>query len=237
MIQKTQLIGILVLMILVGASCNFGGNKNELEVLPPGNHHVDILEVLQATSYTYLKVDENGNEYWIAVTKEEYNKGDNLYHLSGLEMQNFESKDLGRTFDVIYFVQEVSDQPIGATQEMVQGQTEAQKPKLEKIEIEVETPEGGITIGDLYANMSDYEGKTIIVRGEVTKVNLAILDRNWVHLQDGSGDEAHFDLTITTLSSPKAGDVVTYRGKVALNRDFGMGYSYELLLEDAEVVE
>lgn len=237
MIQKIKLLGILGLMIMVSASCNFGGSKNELTLLPPGNHRAEVVEVVQASSYTYLLLDEDGSEYWIAVNRDEYAVGDVVYHLTGMEMKNFESKDLGRTFEQIYFVQDIGDQPFGETMEMVKGQTEPQKPILKKMEVEVETPEGGITIGELYANMADYDGKTVIVRGKVTKVNQAILDRNWIHIQDGSGDENHFDLTITTLHNPEKGAVVTYRGKVALNRDFGMGYSYELLLEDAEAVE
>ena len=63
-----------------------------------------------------------------------------------------------------------------------------------------------------------------MVRGQVTKVNLDIMNRNWIHIQDGTGDESGFDLTITTEDSPKIGDIVTFRGKVSLDKDFGSGY-------------
>jgi hypothetical protein len=101
----------------------------------------------------------------------------------------------------------------------------------------VETPEGGVTIGDLYANLEKYDGKEVIVRGEVIKFNLEIMDRNWIHIQDGTGDAEHFDLTVTTQHAPAKGDVVTYKGTVAVNKDFGMGYFYELILENAEAIE
>ena len=225
-------------MALFFTACNFGGGeKNELDILPPGNHRVKVVEVIQASNYTYLQVDEDGEPYWIAVSKGDFDEGDVIYHLTGMEMRDFESKELDRTFDVIYFVQDISDAPIYQTQQMVGGQTEPQKPRLSKEDVTVELPEGAVSIADLYANLADYEGKTVTVRGEVMKTNFDIMDRNWIHIQDGTGDEDHFDLTVTTKDTPQKGDVVTYRGKVSVNRDFGMGYFYELILEDAEVVE
>jgi len=237
MMQKIKFQAILALMAIYFTGCNFGGDKNELDILPPGNHRVKIVEVIQASNYSYLQVDEDGETYWIAVNKGDFKEGNTLYHLTGMEMRDFESKDLGRTFDVIYFVNDVSDAPIYETQQMVKGQTEPQRPVLSKKEVTVEIPEGGISIGELYANMETYKDKEVIVRGEVTKVNREILDRNWVHIQDGTGDDNHFDLTVTTLHNPEKGDVVTYKGKVSVNKDFGMGYSYELILEDATIVE
>jgi hypothetical protein len=74
-------------------------------------------------------------------------------------------------------------------------------------------------------------GKPIAVRGKVVKFNAQILGHNWLHLQDGTGD-----LTITTADSaaPVAiGDVVVARGTLSLNKDFGGGYSYPVIVEDA----
>ena len=237
MIQKIRLLAILGLGVFFITACNFGGNKNELDILPPGNHKAEIVEVHQANSYSYLLLEEDGNEYWIAVNKDIYEKGQVIYHLSGMEMKDFESKDLDRTFESIWFVQDVSDEPIYDTQEMVRGQTEPQKPQLKKEEVSIDVPEGAVTIGELYANLDAYKDMEVTVRGEVIKLNMAIMDRNWIHIQDGTGDEEHFDLTVTTQHAPQKGDVVTYKGKVSVNRDFGMGYFYELILEDAVVVE
>ena len=237
MIKKIKLLAILGMAIIFNTACNSGGTKNELDILPPGNHRVEIVEVQQANSYSYLLVAEDENEYWIAVNKDDFQEGQTVYHLTGMEMKNFESKDLNRTFESLWFVQDISDAPIYGTQEMVRGQTEPQKPNLTKKEVSVELPEGGVSIGALYTSMAEYEGKVIVVRGEVMKVNMSILDRNWIHIQDGTGDEEHFDLTVTTLHAPQKGDVVTYKGKVSVNKDFGMGYFYELILEDAELIE
>ena len=235
--QKLKILGLLSMVLLIGLSCQNNSNKNELTILPEGNHRVEIVDIVQTNSYTYLQVDEDGEEYWMAVSQQEFTKGDVIYHLNGMEMKNFESKDLGRTFDRILFVADVSDEPIYGTQQMVNGQNQPMKPNIKKIEVTIETPEGGVSIGDLFANKDAYKDQQVIVSGQVTKVNVAIMGKNWVHIQDGSGDEVHFDLTVTTQHQPKVGDVVTYKGKVGLDRDFGMGYTYELIVEEAEALE
>ena len=237
--QKLKLLGLLSLLVMIGIACGNQKKTTEKIALPEGNHKVEVLEVVQATSYTYLNVEEQGSEFWIAVSKQIFSVGDVIYYTNGLEMHDFESKDLQRTFDVIYFVERISDVPILSEQEqrdmLKSGQ--APKPVLEKMDITVEKPEGGVTIGELYSNMAEYKDKTVLVRGKVTKVNLAIMSRNWIHIQDGTGDETHFDLTVTTQHIPKIDDVITYWGKVSVNKDFGMGYTYELILEEAEPME
>ena len=74
-----------------------------------------------------------------------------------------------------------------------------------------------------------------MVRGQVVKVNEGIMSLNWIHLQDGTDDAGNFDLTITTLETAKVGDIVTFEGTVILNKDFGAGYSYELILEEGSI--
>jgi hypothetical protein len=236
MIHTIKKAGLLAMIAIIGFACqNKGGG--EVESLPPGNHKAEIVDVELSSNYTYLQVDEMGSEYWIAVNKQMFEKGETIYFLTGLKMENFESKDLGQTFDVIYFVQDIDREPIEQVQEMVRGQTEAKKPKLVKEELEVEIPDGGVSIQELYTDPTSFDGKTIVVRGKVTKVNPNIMDRNWIHIQDGTGTDDQFDLTITTLHTPQPGEIVTFRGKIALNRDFGAGYVYDVLLENAEVVK
>jgi hypothetical protein len=73
------------------------------------------------------------------------------------------------------------------------------------------------------------------VKGKAVKVNNGIMDRNWIHLQDGTGAAGANDLLVTTKATVNRGDVVVVRGTVALDKDFGAGYSYSLLIEDATV--
>jgi len=60
-----------------------------------------------------------------------------------------------------------------------------------------------------------------------------VLGKNWLHLKDGSGKPGSDDLTVTTTQHAAVGDVVTIKGVVHLDRDFGSGYSYAVLIEEA----
>jgi len=89
----------------------------------------------------------------------------------------------------------------------------------------------------VYAQADTLSGQSVTVKGEVVKFNANILDRNWVHLRDGTGDVTHGtnDLTITTEETVAVGDTVTFTGTIALNKDFSAGYKYPVLLEKASL--
>lgn len=96
--------------------------------------------------------------------------------------------------------------------------------------------EGGKTIAEIYADKDQLGDATVVVRGKVVKTNAQIMDKNWLHVRDGSGAEGSNDLTVTTAGElPNVGDTVLVTGKVSLNKDFGMGYQYPVIMEDAEV--
>ena len=93
------------------------------------------------------------------------------------------------------------------------------------------------SVGEIFARAGELNGKNARVRGKVVKVSRMIMGRNWLHIQDGTGDadKRQHDLVATTLDEATPGEIVTVSGTVAANRDFGMGYRYEALLEDAKV--
>jgi hypothetical protein len=91
------------------------------------------------------------------------------------------------------------------------------------------------TVAALYKEQSTLSGKEVRVQGKVVKVNNGIMDRNFLHVQDGTGDQKTNDLTVTSKQTAKVGDQVLVKGKVLLNKDFGAGYAYPLLLEEASV--
>jgi hypothetical protein len=96
--------------------------------------------------------------------------------------------------------------------------------------------EGGQTVAEVFAAKEQLEGETVVIRGKVVKVNADIMGKNWLHIRDGSGEEGTDDLTVTTTSVvPAVGDTVLVSGAVGLNRDFGMGYTYPVIVEDAQV--
>jgi len=61
------------------------------------------------------------------------------------------------------------------------------------------------------------------------------MGKNFVHIQDGTGSAGTNDLTITTQDVVRVGDQVVATGVVTVARDFGAGYSYPLILEEASV--
>ncbi len=94
---------------------------------------------------------------------------------------------------------------------------------------------GGYTVEELYAKKAALNGKKVVVRGKAVKFNAGIMGRNWLHLQDGSGKPGADDLTVTTNDNVKVGDIITVTGVIATNKDFGGGYSYEVVLEQATI--
>ena len=107
---------------------------------------------------------------------------------------------------------------------------------IEKINVVVEPCDGCVKISDLLANKKSYSGKVIKVKGQVTKYNPGIMGKNWVHIQDGSEFEGGFDLTVTTDKPTSVGETITFEGKVILDKDFGYGYYYSVLMEDGKPV-
>lgn len=197
---------------------------------------VKVLEVEQVANYTYLLVKEKGPEYWIAVPTMQAQVGETYQYQGGMMMEDFESKELGRTFDKVLFLEALYSENTGGPME-VQEVTPGSQVSVAKSDVQVEAVEGTVTVGELYANPGSYEGKSVKIRGEVTKFNEAIMDRNWVHIQDGTEANGKFDLTATSAESFAVGSVVTVEGEVSLNRDFGYGYSYEILLENTSQVK
>jgi len=234
----------LIIITVVSISCN--SKKKDLEATQTGIQKIVVLELFQVKDYTYLRGEEEGIEKWVAAPAFQAEVGKTYYFKKGLKMPNFESKELKRTFKTIYFVDQISLDPNFT--EVIETQVPAvdttqidltkqmTKPVIEKENITIETGSGITTIASIYKNLKSFEGKVIKVKGKVTKFNAAIMNKNWVHLQDGTDFNGEFDLTITTIAEFKVGDVITLEGKVALDKDFGYGYSYKLLLEDAVLV-
>jgi len=195
---------------------------------------VTVVEVVDGKTYTYLKVAEKGAENWIAISKRETKVGEVLYYDEALIMENFESKEIGRTFDKIEFVSSVSNQPTISKQPEVK---KGNKQNAEKIQIDtpIAAPKDGISIAELYKNRDSYKNKSVILKGKVTKLNTQIMGKNWLHIQDGSSSDKTIDLTVTTNEDVKLGDVVVVKGTIALNKDFGAGYFYEVIMESAKV--
>lgn len=214
-------------------------------------HKVLVKEVLQTSKYTYLLVTENSEENWLALPKMEASTGETYYYRNGFKMTDFESKELSRKFAVVYFLESISKTPeIVAREAMPNPHTSmpeimdsassanyTAKVVVEKENVSVQPAEQGITIAELLSDKQKYAGETIRIKGKVTKFNAKIMKRNWIHIQDGTEYAGKFDLTATTDIEATVGETLTLEGNIVLDKDFGYGYSYEVLMEDAKPIK
>ncbi|MEI6899320.1 MAG: GW dipeptide domain-containing protein [Bacteroidota bacterium] len=231
---------IILLSVIILASCKSGNEK--VANLSPNAHQVKALEVLQTSGYTYVRVQDDNRDYWLACNSMAVKVGETYFWSQGSPMNDFKSKELNRTFPVLFLVQDFTDKPILANQQAAQQDMRAasmagRQQAPEKTGISVPKTDGGITIAELYSKRSSYGGKEVKIRGEVIKFSKEIMKRNWVHIQDGTKDGVNYDLAVTTLDSVQVGQVVVFKGVISLNRDFGAGYSYEVIMENAVPVK
>lgn len=196
-------------------------------------HKVAVEEALNTEKYTYLRVNENGQSFWIAIPKTPVEIGATYYYQGGLLKKNFASREYNRVFETIYLVSGISKQPMSAAtgSAVDQALSQTQNAEATTPPTDIKPAAGAVKIADLIGNLSKYDGKVIKVTGKCVKVNPMIMGRNWVHLQDGSAK--NFDLTITTTENVTLGSIVTLEGTIAINKDFGAGYKYNVIMEGA----
>jgi hypothetical protein len=216
-----------------------------------------VIETTNAATYTYVCVDSGKATNWAAAQQFAVKLGDIVTITDGMPMPDYHSRSLNRTFPMIYFTGRASvagakasaagelpagHPPIGAAAGAAAlpaghppiGAGAATSPASDFSGLKV--PKGGKTVADVIKNSAKLNGKSVSLRGKVVKYNAGILNRNWLHIRDGSGEEGGNDLTVTTEMAAKVGDTVLVKGKVATDRDFGAGYKYAVIIEDGEVV-
>ena len=202
-------------------------------------HAGKVIQTMNSGGYTYVLLRKKGNEQvWLAMPQTQVQQGKEMTFGQGMEMVNFESKTLKRTFDKIIF----SEGPIGSTgaaksAEKSPGSMGAVAKSAGKIKVAKAAGPNGHAVADVYRLKNKLDRKKIVVRGQVVKVSAGIMDRNWIHLQDGSGSAAkkNNDLVVTSQALPLVGDVVTATGTLYKDKDFGGGYKYAVIMEKAEL--
>jgi hypothetical protein len=205
-----------------------------------GLHQVTVSEILPAERYIYLKVSEDGRAYWIATRKGEVKKGERFFYKGGLLKTNFESKEYNRVFDTIYLVSNLVPEDHakhameGGSVSPLPANTAGNKEDIPTHTDKVFTHKGTVTIAELVKNPKSFAGHSVQISGTCVKINPNIMDRNWIHIQDGTMDS--YDLVITSASFVPEGSKVTMKGEVGLNRDFGAGYTYDIILENGILI-
>ncbi len=197
-------------------------------------HEVLVNDVLHTEKYTYLDVTENGKQFWVAVPRKEVEKGETYYYVGGLMKKNFKSREYDRVFETVYLVSDVRKDPIYTGNTTVAQALSSAGDESDHVhDQEIIKPEEGISLEELFNNKEKYAGKEVEIRGKCVKINKEIMGRNWLHIQDGTGGEKPYDLTVTTSADVPVGTVVTLTGTIGLNVDFGAGYKYDIIMEDA----
>ncbi len=198
-----------------------------------------VIQTMDSGGYTYVLLENNGKKTWVAMPSVPVKKGEILEVEPGTEMNNFTSKTLNRTFERIIF----SSGPVNSGMETGFGPSASaskvipSKPEL--IKVKKATGKDAYTIAEIYANASKLNEKPVVVRGKVVKVLTKIMGKNWVHIQDGTGEPSKedYDLVVTTQDLPKVGDIVLVKGTAFADKDFGSGYRYKVIIENATVTK
>jgi hypothetical protein len=193
-----------------------------------------VLETMDAANYTYVRVKTASGEIWAAASTFNVKVGDEVVVPLENPMEKFHSPSLNRDFPIIYFASSITHagEPAGAATGSA-STGESAPPLIAR----VPPAPGGLTVADIWATRKALAGKTVTVRGRVVKFNGGILGLNWMHIQDGTGvvkDGTH-DLTITSNAETRVDAVITVTGTVVLDKDFGAGYAYVVMLQNATV--
>ncbi len=213
------------------------------------------ISTMNSGGYTYIEIETGkGEKIWAAGPETVVKNEDTIELPSSSIMNNFHSNSLDRTFEAIHFVSyfvingNKSGTPSGYSAGSGQpkdsqlsngGQVSASHGSsapetIQTVEAGTITKaEGGYTVDELNKDRESLKGKIVSIRGKVLKFNSGILGKNWVHLADGTGEKGKDDVTLTTQETVKVGDTVLAKGLVALDKDFGAGYVYPLILEEA----
>ena len=211
-----------------------------------------VLETTNAAGYTYVLVDTGTKKVWAATTQFAVQPGQSV-SFGGEPMVNFHSKSMNRDFPEIYFASAITVNGAPPTAQLPPGHPAiggmagkelpknhppiagmTAKPKLDFSKLK--PAKDGKTVAEIYAKQAKLNGKPVVIRGIVVKFNANIMGKNWIHIQDGTGQPGSDDLLATSGSTVKVGDTVLVTGKIATKKDFGSGYKYDVMIEDATVV-
>lgn len=229
-----KLVSILILFSMIIFSGCEGDDKQELteqEAMKSEPHIAKVIDKIPAKGYTYLQVSENKEDFWIAVPTMDVEIGEIVYFSRYMIMQDFKSDNIDKSFDEILFVEDARKSP--TPQEMKNIHSDAIT--SEKQEIKIQPLTEGKTVQQIFSDKSTLNGETVKVKGKVVKFNKQIMKRNWIHIQDGTGTEKDFDLVITSDDEVTVGDIIIAEGKVSVDKDFGAGYFFPVLIEDAKI--
>lgn len=210
-----------------------------------------VVEHLDAGEYVYLRIKTDKGDVWAAVPRTPIENGTEVTMSNPMPMTNFESSALKRTFALVYFG---TLAPAGGAAAPGAAPSPGAAPATgadPHAGIGANTTSAAVTgpiakasgadaqtVAEAWSGKDRLAGKTVTIHGVVVKYNGGVMGKNWIHLQDGSGDAkaGTNDIAVTTLDTAAKGDTITVTGTVGTNRDFGAGYTYPVIIENAKIV-
>ncbi len=229
------ILTLFVGSILLFASCNseeeIQNDNSTTEEIKNEAHIARVVDIINTNNYTYLQVSENKNTFWIAVPTMEIEIGETVYFSKYMEMKNFKSESIDKTFSSILFV---DDARKSSTPDHMK-QVHSGAMTVPKQNVNIEHLDEGYTVEQIYKNKDKLNGKSVEIKGKVIKYNPQIMNRNWIHIQDGTGTENDYDLVVTSSDQVKVGDVIVVEGMVTTDKDFGAGYYFPVIVENASI--
>jgi len=210
-------------------------SAKEEQQTDPNNIYGKVTDIINVTGYTYAEVDTGKKKVWAAGPTTPLEIGDMISFSKEMPMENYHSKSMEREFSVVYFISRFitdNETPVTNSAAIASPHGQIKQNQIAKPLKGIYKVEGGNTIAEIYTYKNSLDGKTIRVRGQVTKFSAEIMGKNWLHVRDSSTLD---DLTVTTDSAVAVDDVVIIEGKLELDKDYGYGYVYPVILEDAEI--
>jgi hypothetical protein len=238
--------GVAVLLLLPGRAAYAETNMARLGIISG-----TVVETTNASLYTYVRVDTGTAKLWAAAPQFAVQVGDKVSFSDKMPMQNFQSKALHRTFELVYFTGGIdvagTKQPAGTNEQAAAAApkhdahadlhgsaAKATQPSVVDL-TGIQKAEGGLTVAEIHQRKNKLERKHVTFRGKVVKYNPQVMNRNWLHVRDGTGTSGANDVTVTTDDTAGVGDTVVVTGTVVLSQDYGYGYKYDLVVKDAKV--
>ncbi len=253
--MKLQTLILIALLATLGQATeqsheghNHAKGEHGKAKAPKGIYYGKILSIDNAGAYKYLKINEDGKELWVAIANAPVKVGDKIGYDKMTVMKDFKSKSLKKTFKEVIFASDVylpeKNKGIKDLQDML-GLSTANKNTPKKVEKKTVTEKPAkpfvkkefYTVEEVFMWKNELKDSTIKVKGKVQKISRQIMKVDWVHIGDGTGDSTkkNNDIVFTTKTMTfKSGSEVIASGKLILDKDFGYGYFYDVIVQDSE---
>ncbi|MFQ5415428.1 MAG: hypothetical protein ACE5FL_00120 [Myxococcota bacterium] len=243
--SRLRAAGLAIVWVFVAPAVSAGGGEAATparlaQSTQEGGHEIagTVVSTMSVSSYTYVQVDTGDGIVWAAAPRTEVSEGDMVFLPDGSPMPGFYSPSLQRRFDMIYFASsmrvhgEGSAASVDIREHCPPGADDAADIDLSG----VQRAPSGKTVAEIIEQKADLAGEEVSVRGIVVKCRSGILGKTWIHLRDGTtAADGTNDLTVTTTSTASIGSTLLVRGTVVVDRDFGYGYRYGVLVEASSI--